>query len=219
MLKEKIFNAVIKDYLKRGRPVGSKYLHKVYFPQLPSSTIRWYLRKLINDSLIVNVNKSYGRIPTDKGWRIYFENNLKTNKADVDNLYSQLKKKRAFENILDSFLKKFCLYALICYNNHYYNEWGLDYIIKNLEFNNKDYIIKLSNLIKKIKTKKDKLNLNNNKLNLLIGKELFILDNKIEDFSMFCWQQNKFQYFLISIKRTDYPLLYNLINKLFIKKF
>lgn len=212
-LKYKVFDTLIKDYLKYGRPIGSKYLKKKYFPNLASSTIRWYLRKLTKDNFIVNIENYAGRIPTDKGWRTYLEKNINSNKNYSN--YFKFKKIIKESDKFNYLLKKFYLYSIICYNRNIYLEEGLDYIFKNHEFNQKENILKLAQLIKKIKTNQLKINLNLDKINVFIGREINI--SNIDIFSIFCWQKNKNKYYLISIKRTNYPLIYNLINELFFK--
>lgn len=211
-LREKIFNTLIKDYIKHGQPVGSKYLKKIYFNNLASSTIRWHLRKLTKDNLLINANKYLGRIPTDKGWRIYLENNKKLKFKSSNHLSNHLLKKTEKERI-DWLLKRFCLYLIMCYNN-YYIETGLDYVVQNIEFNNKEFLLKLAYLIKEIKNNKIKINFEPNQLNIFIGREVNI--SNIDDFSIFCWQKEKNKFFLISPKRINYPLIYSVLIKNFI---
>lgn len=206
-IKEKIFNNLVKDYLKRGKPVGSKRLKKLYFKNLASSTIRRYLRKLAQDNLLINVDNYLGRIPTDKGWRFYLENNKKLNLDKFKFLSNKTENER-----IDWLLRKFYLYLLICYNNNYF-ETGLDCIIQNIEFNNKEIILKLAYLIKNIKNNKIKVNFSFNQINVFIGSEINI--SNLDDFSIFCWQKNKNKYFLVSPKRINYPLIYSLIIKNF----
>ncbi|GIW65674.1 MAG: hypothetical protein KatS3mg094_193 [Candidatus Parcubacteria bacterium] len=206
-LKERVFNILIKDYLKRGRPVGSKYLHKFYLKNISHSTIRWYLRKLTKEELLINSKKNDGRIPTDKGWRFYFERNL--NNKFRSTQFKLLKKNNENE-IFDSLLKRFNLYGIIFYNSTYFIESGLDYIIRNIEFNNKIYFVGLAYLIKNIKIN-NKINIkNNDDISILIGKEIGLL--RCENFSVFTWQNFNKRYFLLSVKRINYPQVYNLIK-------
>jgi transcriptional regulator of heat shock response len=208
-IEESIFNVLIKDYLERGKPVGSKYLKKRYFKNLASSTIRWYLRKLTGNNLLVNAEKFLGRIPTDKGWRFYLEKNINFNDyKKKDYLLERIKNE---EEKIDYLLKKFYLYGIIFHNNNYYYENGLDYIIQNIEFNNKENILQLAYLIKTIKNKITKFDFQSNNVKIFIGREINIAN--IDNFSVFYWQKKKNKYFLISIKRVDYPLIYySIIN-------
>ncbi|GIW66863.1 MAG: hypothetical protein KatS3mg095_0761 [Candidatus Parcubacteria bacterium] len=216
-MKEKIFDVLIADYLKNGRPVGSKYLHKVYFKKIPSSTIRWYLRKLTEEKIITNVENNQGRVPTDKGWRLYFEKNrdLPDNITYQILLQTKAYKKNNLEFKFNYILKKFNLYGII-YNNNYWRENGLDCIAKNPEFDDRNYFLKLSYLIKSLKNKKisSLKTITFNDVNILIGKEISI--PKCDEFSIFAWKKSYlYYYFLIGVKRINYPIVYKIIKKLF----
>ncbi|MCS7183987.1 MAG: hypothetical protein NZ866_01395 [Patescibacteria group bacterium] len=211
MIKERIFDFLIKDYLKRANPIGSKYLHKKYLSYIPTSTIRWYLRNLTKEGLLINLKSGKGRIPTDKGWRFYFEK--KKNKIDKENYSKEIGKYNSVEEKFNYLLSKFNLYSIICYNSNKYIEIGLDYIIRNSEFDDKKSIIKLAYLIRKIKSNNFIFDYPKKEVILLIGREIKI---GFDDFSLFSWSFKKNKYFLLSPKRLNYPVIYHIIKKMFL---
>lgn len=82
--KEKILNAVIRNYLETGEPVGSRTISKYTDLNLSSATIRNEMSDLEELGYIVQPHTSAGRIPTDKGYRLYVDNMLKEKLAELD---------------------------------------------------------------------------------------------------------------------------------------
>ena len=79
--KEKILDAVIRNYLETGEPVGSRTISKYTDLNLSSATIRNEMSDLEELGYIVQPHTSAGRIPTDKGYRFYVDNILKEKKV------------------------------------------------------------------------------------------------------------------------------------------
>ena len=71
--KLKILQAVIKNYLETGEPVGSRTISKYTDLNLSSATIRNEMADLEELGYIVQPHTSAGRIPTDKGYRLYVD--------------------------------------------------------------------------------------------------------------------------------------------------
>ena len=69
--KVKILNAIIKNYLETGEPVGSRTISKYTDLNLSSATIRNEMSDLEDLGYIVQPHTSAGRIPSDKGYRFY----------------------------------------------------------------------------------------------------------------------------------------------------
>lgn len=80
--KQKILDAIIRTYLETGEPVGSRTISKYTDLNLSSATIRNEMADLEEMGLIVQPHTSAGRIPTDKGYRLYVDQMLK--EADQD---------------------------------------------------------------------------------------------------------------------------------------
>lgn len=82
--KKKILNAIIRNYQETGEPVGSRTISKYSDLQLSSATIRNEMSDLEEMGLIIQPHTSAGRIPTDKGYRLYVENMLETAEDDSE---------------------------------------------------------------------------------------------------------------------------------------
>ena len=70
---EKILDAVIRNYLATGEPVGSRTISKYTDLNLSSATIRNEMADLEELGYIVQPHTSAGRIPSDKGYRFYVD--------------------------------------------------------------------------------------------------------------------------------------------------
>ena len=92
--KMKILQAIIRNYLETGEPVGSRTISKYTDLHLSSATIRNELSDLEEMGLIKQPHTSAGRIPTDAGYRIYVDNMLQEEKAEVEEMKSVLLEKQ-----------------------------------------------------------------------------------------------------------------------------
>ena len=81
--KVKILKAIIQNYQETGEPVGSRTISKYSDLQLSSATIRNEMADLEEMGLIVQPHTSAGRIPTDKGYRLYVDHMMEDNKKEV----------------------------------------------------------------------------------------------------------------------------------------
>jgi len=71
--KRKILQAIIRNYLETGEPVGSRTISKYTDLNLSSATIRNEMSDLEELGYIVQPHTSAGRIPSDKGYRLYVD--------------------------------------------------------------------------------------------------------------------------------------------------
>lgn len=71
--KLKILHAIICDYLETAEPVGSRTISKKYNLGVSSATIRNEMSDLEELGFIIQPHTSAGRIPSDKGYRLYVE--------------------------------------------------------------------------------------------------------------------------------------------------
>ncbi len=81
--KWKIFHAIIRNYLETGEPVGSRTIAKYTDLNLSSATIRNEMADLEEMGLIIQPHTSAGRIPSDKGYRLYVDRMMQESEADV----------------------------------------------------------------------------------------------------------------------------------------
>ena len=71
--KMKILQAIIRNYLETGEPVGSRTISKYTDLNLSSATIRNEMADLEEMGYILQPHTSAGRIPSDKGYRFYVD--------------------------------------------------------------------------------------------------------------------------------------------------
>ena len=71
--KRKILQAIIRNYLETGEPVGSRTISKYTDLNLSSATIRNEMADLEEMGYILQPHTSAGRIPSDAGYRLYVD--------------------------------------------------------------------------------------------------------------------------------------------------
>ncbi len=81
--KIKILNAVIRNYLATGEPVGSRTISKYTDLNLSSATIRNEMSDLEELGYILQPHTSAGRIPSDKGYRFYVDHLIREKDREV----------------------------------------------------------------------------------------------------------------------------------------
>lgn len=99
--KRKILHAIIQNYLETGEPVGSRTISKYTDLNLSSATIRNEMSDLEELGYIIQPHTSAGRIPSDKGYRLYVDELMQEKEdeiAEIRNLMIQRTDK--MENVL-----------------------------------------------------------------------------------------------------------------------
>lgn len=99
--KRKILHAIIQNYLETGEPVGSRTISKYTDLNLSSATIRNEMSDLEELGYIIQPHTSAGRIPSDKGYRLYVDELMHEKEdeiAEIRNLMIQRTDK--MENVL-----------------------------------------------------------------------------------------------------------------------
>ena len=86
--KVKILDAVIRNYLATGEPVGSRTISKYTDLNLSSATIRNEMADLEELGYIVQPHTSAGRIPSDKGYRFYVDHLMEEKDREVNEMKS-----------------------------------------------------------------------------------------------------------------------------------
>jgi len=84
--KLKILQAIIKNYLETGEPVGSRTISKFTDLNLSSATIRNEMADLEEMGYILQPHTSAGRIPSDKGYRLYVDTMMETKEQEVEEM-------------------------------------------------------------------------------------------------------------------------------------
>lgn len=84
--KLKILQAIIRNYLETGEPVGSRTISKYTDLNLSSATIRNEMADLEELGYIIQPHTSAGRIPSDKGYRLYVDTMLEEKIQEVEDM-------------------------------------------------------------------------------------------------------------------------------------
>lgn len=104
--KLKILQAIVKNYLESGEPVGSRTISKYTDLNLSSATIRNEMSDLEEMGLIVQPHTSAGRIPSDKGYRLYVDTMMQDKEQEVNNMKDMLiEKADRLESLLQQVAK------------------------------------------------------------------------------------------------------------------
>ena len=88
--KQKILQAIIRNYMETGEPVGSRTISKYSDLNLSSATIRNEMSDLEEMGYIVQPHTSAGRIPSDKGYRLYVDHIMEEKNHEVQELKDQM---------------------------------------------------------------------------------------------------------------------------------
>ena len=108
----KILHAIIRNYLETGEPVGSRTISKYTDLNLSSATIRNEMADLEELGYIIQPHTSAGRIPSDKGYRLYVDSMLEEKDREVDDLKGLLvEKEDKMEHLLQHVAKNTMLHV------------------------------------------------------------------------------------------------------------
>ena len=81
--KLQILQAIIEDYITTGEPVGSRTIAKKYGIGISPATIRNEMSDLEEMGYLEQPHTSAGRIPSDKGYRLYVDRLLKAERLSI----------------------------------------------------------------------------------------------------------------------------------------
>ena len=88
--KREILITIIKLYLETGEPVGSRTISKLPDMGLSPATIRNEMSDLEDLGFLIKPHTSAGRIPSDKGYRLYVNNLMREKEAEIKNLKTEM---------------------------------------------------------------------------------------------------------------------------------
>jgi heat-inducible transcriptional repressor len=74
--QREILRSVVEGYVSTGQPVGSKHLVERSGMRVSSSTVRGELSELERRGLLTHPHTSAGRVPTERGYRLYVDDLL-----------------------------------------------------------------------------------------------------------------------------------------------
>ena len=94
--KFKILQAIIRNYLETGEPVGSRTISKYTDLNLSSATIRNEMADLEEMGYILQPHASAGRVPSDKGYRLYVDHMMKEKETEISDREKEVSQMRDF---------------------------------------------------------------------------------------------------------------------------
>jgi len=112
--KVKILQAIIRNYLETGEPVGSRTISKYTDLNLSSATIRNEMSDLEEMGYILQPHTSAGRIPSDKGYRLYVDTMMEQKDREIEEMKEVMVRK---EDKMDQLLKQVA--KLLAVNTNY----------------------------------------------------------------------------------------------------
>ena len=112
--KVKILQAIIRNYLETGEPVGSRTISKYTDLNLSSATIRNEMSDLEEMGYILPPHTSAGRIPSDKGYRLYVDTMMEQKDREIEEMKEVMVQK---EDKMDQLLKQVA--KLLAVNTNY----------------------------------------------------------------------------------------------------
>ena len=112
--KVKILQAIIRNYLETGEPVGSRTISKYTDLNLSSATIRNEMSDLEEMGYILQPHTSAGRIPSDKGYRLYVDTMMEEKDRELEELKEMMLER---EDKMDHLLKQVA--KLLATNTNY----------------------------------------------------------------------------------------------------
>lgn len=84
--KKKILHSIINEYIKNAEPIGSRHVAKSLDMGLSSATIRNEMADLEEMGYLEQPHTSAGRIPSDKGYRLYVDSLMKNYELTVNDM-------------------------------------------------------------------------------------------------------------------------------------
>lgn len=94
--KLKILKAIVRNYLETGEPVGSRTISKYTDLNLSSATIRNEMSDLEDMGYILQPHTSAGRIPSDKGYRLYVDNMMQEKSDEISKQQQEITEMKEF---------------------------------------------------------------------------------------------------------------------------
>ena len=119
--KLKILQAIIRNYLETGEPVGSRTISKYTDLNLSSATIRNEMSDLEELGYIIQPHTSAGRIPSDKGYRLYVDRMMLEKEEQLNQATQEVKEMQRMllerEDKMESVLKQMA--KMLAVNTNY----------------------------------------------------------------------------------------------------
>ena len=86
--KRRILQAIIDDYIDTAEPIGSRTIARKHELGLSSATIRNEMADLEDMGYLAQPHTSSGRVPSDKGYRLYVDQLMTVRELSADEVES-----------------------------------------------------------------------------------------------------------------------------------
>ncbi len=120
--QEEILTCVVDHFIDSNQPMSSKMILEKSSIQLSSASVRQVFSVLDQQGYLEKRHTSSGRVPTDKGYRVYVDNiKGKTSSIRLDDVVTdqsyQMKFRYFFDQLLSKIVKKIPYISMIMLNN------------------------------------------------------------------------------------------------------
>jgi transcriptional regulator of heat shock response len=189
--QKRILDIIIEEYINFALPVSSRLLEKKYNLGVCPATIRAEMQKLSDKGYIRQPHTSAGRVPTNKGYRLFVNELLESNYDNFDSIFlNQIRKmgrefsdSLRFAQNLTKRISELTSNLALSYlpEEGFVLKEGWEEIIKEPEFETTDYFSKFVEMVKNWEENIESLEIPQ-KIQIYIGKENPVSKNK--DFSV-----------------------------------
>jgi len=173
-----ILDSVIEEYIESAEPVSSHLVEKDYDFDLSPATIRSEMQKLTDAGFLFQPPTSSGRVPTDKGYRLYVDELLEKEFSEMPGL--------SFDDLIEKELKDaFRLLSLVTRSlaensstlalSHLLGEkafWkeGWESVIQEPEFREERFVVSFRDFLQNFEKEIEDLKIESG-INVYIGRE------------------------------------------------
>lgn len=223
--QEKILDTIIRDYVRLAQPISSELLEKKHDFGICPATIRIELQKLTDKGFLQQPHTSAGRIPTDKGYRFFVDKLIREKEStpkDISGFEEIFGKEREdifkfadhLVRTLAEASSSFSFLHILDEDLSWKEGWGE--VLKQPEFEERDFITEFNKLLEQFEENVDDLKLDS-EMKVFIGSEIPF--SRIQGFSMMVQkcQLPKGEKGILSIlgpKRMAYDRNINIMNSI-----
>lgn len=212
--RRKIFQIVVEEYIKRAEPISSNFINENYDFGVSPATIRAELALLEEDGFLAHPHTSSGRVPTEKGYRFFVDNLLKSDEVDKKDLeQEEILQKLKRNNELFDFLARSSHSLILSLLRKRIHESGLREILKEPEFSNQKGVVDLIGARDFLRENLEKMQENfKNSPQILIGSEAEDLI-KSKNFAVIAVKRGDMAVVFVGPIRMRYDKILSLLEK------
>ncbi len=179
--QKKIITLLIKEYVKRPRPVSSSLLAQKYKLGLSPATIRNEMKILERLGYLAQPHTSAGRVPTEKAYRLFInslrEKEGKESPKPLKKASKNLKLKQSEEILRETTKKLAQMSGGFAFSSteegEFLHQFGLANLLKEAELEDEDFFTEITQIMEELDKHFDKLlkKVIENETKVFIGKE------------------------------------------------